>query len=161
MAVDSKSSAGFTLIETLIVMGLMAVMMGLVIINLGKPQSEAGVAAAVAALKADMREQQTRAMAGESGDGVGANAWGVHFESNRYVLFHGASYSANDSGNFEVDLGPGVAASTSLPSGTLVYEPRSGEISGWTDGQNTVTLTHPAGDTETLVFNRYGIGVAP
>src|SRR5256885_1156542 len=93
------SSQGFTLVELLIVMALLAGLAGLTIINLGKPQNSASLSAASDTLVADLKTQQIRAMMSEPGSAATADR-GVYLQSGQYTLFSGLTYSAANTDNF-------------------------------------------------------------
>lgn len=147
---------GFTLIEVLLVMGLLAALSGLTIINLTRPQTRASLDGIVATLVADLRSQQIKAMAGDSLTAASAQAHGVYVQSGAYTLFKGASYSSSDADNFVVQADAGVALNTTLPSTQVVFTKGSGTFSGFASGQNSITVSN-AGESKVITINRYGV----
>lgn len=151
-----KRNQGFTLIELSLVMGIIAILTGFVSINLLKPQVTASVASSTQTFAADLKEQQIKAMVGDT-EGTGATqAFGVHIEADGYTLFRGTSFSPSDPANFTVNLEDGLALSTSLPLQQIVFIKGSGEVSGYTPGADTITISHTQGGEQKVVtVNRY------
>lgn len=151
-----RTAKGFTLVEVVVVMGLLSVLTGLAVINLLGSQREVVVDASSNTLIADLRTQQIKAMMGDDSGGSAAQPYGILFEANSYTLFAGASYSASDPNNFEVTT-DGLTIDSTLPSDTVIFAKGSGEVTGFNVAQNTVTFTNSAGETTVLSINRYGV----
>jgi Tfp pilus assembly protein FimT len=153
-----KRQYGYTLPEILITIGIFFTLIGLVTVDLIKTQRHASISATVDSIVSDMRSQQTKAMTGTN-DGTGnGNSYGIYFQADRYILFRGTSYVANDATNFTVTIDKGSTLSTiSFPSSTLVFTQQSGEISGFVSGQNTLTVKSANGtEQKVITINRYG-----
>lgn len=142
-------NSGFTLLELLVVMGLLAILLGLSTISLVKVQRNASVGATVDTLIADMRNQQTKAMSGSAGGGN----YGISFNSsNSYILFHGSSPGGPD--DFAVTLDDPISVSTSFPGNVIVFTKASGEVAS----ENTITINNTAGtETKILTVNKLGV----
>src|SRR4030042_5273018 len=95
---------GFTLIELMVVMAIFALITGFGALNLVNLQTKSSLAAHVNTLVADIKEQQIKTMAGDMGGTASQIEFGIYFESNRYTLFQGPTYSSSDPDNFIVDL---------------------------------------------------------
>lgn len=150
-----QPSKGFTLVELTLVMALFALLSGFALMNISRPQTDASLDASVQAVIADIKQQQLKAMTGESGDASTSQPHGIFFENNRYTLFQGATYDSGDSNNFQIALRPNVRISANtLPSATALFAKRSGELPG---GPYTLTIVNDAGDEAvTLTVNRLG-----
>ena len=152
--------SGFTVIELVIVMAIVALLTGLTTINFIKPQTSATTQSAINTLIADIKEQQIKAMAGDSEDSTGATPaqpHGIYLEANKYTLFRGASYNPSEPNNFAVNLETGLTLSTTFPSSQLVFTKRSGEITSYSAGSDTITVTNSqSGEQKTITINRYG-----
>jgi type II secretory pathway pseudopilin PulG len=154
-----KKEAGLTITELIIVMGMFGVLTMLATTNLLRPQTQASIDSALYTLVADMRQQQLNAMVGKiSGDGS-TQPFGIHFEQNSYTLFSGTLYIASDPDNFIVDLETGVELTgINFPSADLVFAKNSGDVSGYSGGSDSVSITHlSTGVSKTLTVNRYGV----
>lgn len=157
MSVRIRSDqGGFTLVELLVVMGLLAIILGLTAVNLFRPQTDASLEGVVAPLVADIKAQQLRAMAGDSGsDGV-TEPFGIRIQSNQYTMFKDATYNAGSADNFNVSINAGITLSTTFSSSQVVFSKGSGDVSGFSAGANTITITNSAGSSKVLTINRYG-----
>jgi prepilin-type N-terminal cleavage/methylation domain-containing protein len=153
-----RRQAGFTLVEVLIVMGLMAVLITMTTISLIRPQTSASIASTVSQLVNDLKAQQLRSMSGNSGSATSAQANGVYVQSGTYTLFKGSTYSAGDADNFAVSVTNGVTLSTTFASTQVVFTKGTGEVTGFSAGANTITVTNAtSGQTKTITLNRYGV----
>lgn len=98
-----KTQRGYTLIELSLVLALVAILLGIATINLARSQQGASLNAAEQILLSDLKQQQLKAMIGDAEGRADPDPYGVHFDSNRYVLFHG-TYSAVDTSNVVINL---------------------------------------------------------
>ena len=87
-----QRSRGFTLMELIIIMGLLASLFVFSSINLLRPQRSSSLEVTLTQVVADLRHQQLKAMTGENGGGD----FGVYFETGSYYLFSGSSYTPRD-----------------------------------------------------------------
>lgn len=152
-----NSEKGFSLIELILVMGISLALFGFVSLNLVNSQRINSVNSLRDSLISDMASQQTKAMQG-FGPSSGTS-YGIHFLPDRYILFRGNVYSAGDTYNFAVQLDQGISfTDITFLNNSLIYSPRSGDISGFIDGNNTVTIRDTEGSkAETASINRYGV----
>jgi len=150
---------GFTFIEVMVIMGMMAILVGFATINLIGAQRKASLTQTVDTLTADLRGQQTKAMTGQIKNGSVPAGYGIYFETNRYVLFSGSSYNAGDSSNASVPLTPPITVSAvTFPNSRILFATKSGELNGFISGSNTVTLKEgTSGQTKTIHLNQYGV----
>jgi len=72
---------GFTFPELVIVMGVVAMLFGLVTFNLLKTQNKADVSSGVQTLVSDMKTQQGKAMMGVANQN-NPSSYGIYFENN-------------------------------------------------------------------------------
>ncbi|MFH1832605.1 MAG: hypothetical protein ABH816_00360 [Candidatus Levyibacteriota bacterium] len=150
---------GFSVVELIVVFGVTAIIFGLITFNLLRAQYSSSLNGQFLKFVADVREQQLKAMIGDTEGRSQSDDYGVRFEANRYILFHGSSYNANDPTNFIIYLDQNLEfSSTSLPGETIVFNKGSGEIAGFISGQNTLTLKNiQDNEQKTLTFNKYGV----
>jgi prepilin-type N-terminal cleavage/methylation domain-containing protein len=154
-----KNQNGFVLIELVVVLGIMLILFGLGAFNLIGTEKTSEVTAASDSLVSDLNSQQTKAMLGV-GISAGIN-YGIHFQSDRYVLFQGNSYSPADGSNFTVMLNEGLQISNILmpADSNLIFTLATGTVSGYLNG-NIYGITLKSSDglkSKTLIVNRYGI----
>lgn len=145
---------GFTLIELIVVVGMLATLTGLSYLTLFGRIQKTDVTSIMAALTADLRSQQVRAGSGERVNGSGS--YGVHIDDTQYVLFSG-SYIANDPANTTIPVSDGHL-STTFSGSNIIFTPGNGEISGFSSSANAITVTSTeGGSTKTIRLNRYGV----
>ncbi len=152
-----KNQQGFTLVELIVVMGIIAMLFGFTSFNVLNTQRTVSVKGAADILVSDFSSQQNKAM-----QGVGASSgtsYGVYFEPNKYTLFKGSSYSLTDSANFTVSLDPGILfTNTTFINNSVVFNPLTGEINGFLNGNNAITIQDANGNKSiTITINRYGV----
>lgn len=150
--------AGIALVEILLVSAISAVLFGLVTINLLKTQHTASIQSTLSTLISDIKSQQNKAMAGATEGRNTADKYGIYFQANKYILFHGTVFNPNDSSNFTVNLDQNITITTAFPTSSLVFLQMSGEINGFVSGQNTITLQNTSGNEQKIItINRYGV----
>lgn len=146
---------GFTLIELIVVLGVLSTLTGLSYLTLFGRIQQTDVTSVVVSLIADLRSQQVRAMSGEQTNGSGS--YGAHLDTNQYVIFSGSTYSANDPRNTAFPVS-GAHLSTTFAGGHVVFSPGSGEITGFSPSANAITVTSvEGGSAKTIRLNRYGV----
>jgi len=145
---------GFTFVEVVIVMGIMALLMGIGIVGMLRSTRRSGLNEVVQVLLSDLRSQQTKAMTGVTVAGAVPAGFGVYFETNRYTLFSGASYNPSDPTNVPILVSTPHSMDT-VGFDTILFLGRSGEISGYATG--SVTIQEEGGQTKTIQLNRYGV----
>ncbi len=143
----------FTIPEVILVLGLVAVLSAFAVINLVRPQGSVSVDSAVNLLVADIKQQQLKAMIGDTQGQVSAQTFGVHFEQTRYVLFRGASYSVGGLDNFVIDLGSNINL-TSISTPDIVFARESGEI-GVSFSVVVTSLVNSS--QKTITINKFGM----
>ncbi|OGD85668.1 hypothetical protein A2164_03070 [Candidatus Curtissbacteria bacterium RBG_13_35_7] len=144
--------SAFTLIEILLVIAIFAILAGFTTINLIKPQTSASINSTVNTLVADIKEQQLKSMVGDTEGQSIAQTYGVRFETNRYILFHGM-YNPSEPSNFEINLDSNTTF-TNLPSTQeFIFLKKSGEIIN----PNSLTIqNNETNEQKTLTINRLG-----
>lgn len=147
---------GFTLIELLMIMGIMAILLGIVTINLSKVQRNTNLATAIETMEADMKNQQLKAINGASSTGTHGDSYGIYFDSsqnNRYMLFQGTSHSGDCSSNLCVSVDSSITLTPSTATREIVFSQQSGEISS----SATVTISNTLGESKQVTINKYGV----
>lgn len=109
---SQNTNNGFTVVELMLSIGILAILFALTTINLGRLPSSSAQSAAFDVLISDIRSQQTQAMAGNTD-------FGIHFDSTSYTL---------TPSNFVVEMDPGISFSNvAFPGGNLNFSAGSGE----------------------------------
>lgn len=131
---------GFTIIELIVVFTIVAILGGLVSLNLLGVQRGASLTAVSEQILADLAHTRLRSMSGMEAQGSG-NAHGIHLEADRYTIFIGATYNSSATTNAEFLLPPNIQiTSITFPNGDIVFTQGNGEISPFTDGANTFAI---------------------
>lgn len=147
---------GFTLPEMILTVGLFSFLLLFVTVNLVGVKQKASLNTSTAVFIGDLKQQKIKAMVGDTEGRVTPDHYGVHFESDEYILFHGATYNAADSANFSLSLGDNITFLGS-PS-DLIFSRVSGEPIG---GQTTITIRdNTTGLEKDVTINRYGVVTA-
>jgi prepilin-type N-terminal cleavage/methylation domain-containing protein len=146
-----RTQHGFTLIELAIVIAITVILLGFITINLVRSQQGASLSAIGEILLTDLRQQQLKAMMGDTEGRSTSDSYGVHFDANRYVLFHG-TYSDSEDTNSVVNLEDNMQFNS--PNYDVIFSRLSGETSA-----KIIELQ----DNTSLKFNRIhlnALGVA-
>lgn len=152
------SKKGFTLVEITVVIGIIAVIVSYSVINLTTVQHTTYVGTTIDTFISDLKQQQLKAMVGDT-EGRGVNDYyGIYFGTSDYALFHGSTYSAGPS-NPIIPLTTSVQfTNVTFPQSQIVFNKGSGEIVGFAVGSNTVTLVNVVtNEQKTITINRYGV----
>lgn len=157
MKIKNSIQRGFTLIELIVVMGIISLLIGFVTLNLANLRKITSLNSEIDKLVFEMKSQQTKAMS-SFGSATGEN-FGIYFQSDKYVLFTGSIYSATNASNFSVNLPSNINfASSTIPDNTIIFLRQSGELNGFIDGNNSITIQSTDGlEKKTLNVNRYGV----
>ena len=153
-----KRLPGFTIIELIVVMTIFAVVAGLITVNLIRPQTKSSLDATVNVLASDIKQQQLKAMVGDTDGAASAQNFGIYFESNKYTIFSGSSFIVGPN-NFVVNMEPNMTISNfpTSPSNPIIFSRRSGEVINFAPGQNSVTIQNTdLGAQKTITINIYG-----
>jgi prepilin-type N-terminal cleavage/methylation domain-containing protein len=153
---------GFTLPELVVVIGIVTTLFAIGAINLLGAERKVSLTAAVDSLITDLRQQQLKAMVGDTEGRPIPDSYGIHFESQSYTLFHGASYSPGAEGNFVISLEPTLNfPSVTFPDSIVIFTRASGDIAGSPPGSGpvgSITIQNTTdSQTQTIYLNRYGV----
>src|SRR3989344_6860187 len=145
-----KSGAGFTLAELAVIMGVLATLIGLGTISLSNSQQKSSISATVNVLISDMKQQQIKAMIGDTEGRAAASAYGVHFDTDQYVLFNG-TYSTSEPSNSVIALPPNLEFTTPTE---VIFSQIDGELGSTA----SITIKSIANNEErTIELNQYGV----
>jgi prepilin-type N-terminal cleavage/methylation domain-containing protein len=150
---------GNTLPELIIALGILSLLFGIATISLMRSQRISAETASISTIIVDLRDQQTKAMAQDTVGVSATSDFGIYFGETSYIVFKGSLYNPSDTANFEVPLDQTLKfANVTLPNSIVVFKAGSGEVSGFTDGNNTFgveDLTNS--EIKTVTINKYGV----
>ena len=137
---------GFTLIEVILVIGLIGLLAGLAIPLYQRFQVSSELDDTAHGVTQSLRFAQARAMASD-----GWQAYGVHFEDTRYVVFAGTEYQADDPQNEATDI-PSVLRLA--PEYTDVVFDR---VTGQTSMAGAIKIQTDGTESRMITINELGI----
>ena len=152
---------GISLIETVVVVAIFLSLISLIIVNLLNFRSSASVNTSLYTFITDLKNQQIKAMTGDTeGRGI-PDTYSIYIEPTRYTLFHGVNYSFSDPTNFVVSAPSDYQLTTSFGSNKIIFASGSGEINSFVSGQNSIIFTNiSTGQQKTIQINKYGVVVS-
>lgn len=146
---------GFTIIEVIVTMGIIAVLLALSSINLLGAKNKVSLNSSVNVFVTDVAQQQLKAMVGDTeGRGGNPDNYGVYFDPDgtKYWLIHGAGYGNPD--DFAVSLGDNIVFSPIPVPATIIFNKGSGE----TGSTSSITIKNTITNEKRIVsLNQYGI----
>lgn len=147
-----KNDFGFTFIEVVIVMGIMVVLLMIGSVNFLPIKQTASLSTTAQALVTDIKEQQLKAMNGESDQGVYFD-----IDQKKYTVFKGASYDPSNTTNFDIQLGDQIVVSdVDFTGRQMIFSAASGEINNFLTGNKIVLLNTVSNEQRSIFFNKYG-----
>lgn len=149
-----KNQRGFTLVELAVVTFIILTLLGLIIVSLSRSQQTASLNSTEQILEVDLKQQQLKAMLGDTEGRGNSSQYGIYFDSNQYVLFQGIAYSSSDTSNSVINLDSNMQFNN--PGTKIIFKKISGEI---TDDSitNIVLLDTTNGSIKTIIINKYGV----
>jgi type II secretory pathway pseudopilin PulG len=150
---------GFTLVELMVIFGVGMILFGLVGFNMVRFQNTSSQQTSIDMLISDIKSQQFMAMSGATEGRATSDNYGIYFLQDEYVLFHGNVYNPTEPTNFTVELPSDVEIqSTTLPSNNVIFTKISGELSGFSVGNNTITVREKNINKQIVItLNKYGV----
>ncbi len=150
---------GFTLLELMLTLSILAVLFALTVVNLTNIIPKANTRSAAEVLVADLREQQMKAMSGYEAVTGGASDYGIFFETDQYTLFTGSSYVEGHQENFVVTLENGLEFdTTNLPLSTIVFLRASGDPANYSDDYHSIRIRNVVtAELRTITYNQSGV----
>lgn len=141
-----QRKAGFTYIEVVVVMGIVAILYSIISVSLLGATRRSTLGADLDVLITDFKQQQTNAIAGE-GQG---SSHGIYLGTDSYTLFKGSSYNPVDPANTIINLTPTNQIS---PTQEIVFTAGNGDTNA-----NSFSIVNVAGgEQKTVEFNRHGV----
>ncbi|MFA6081700.1 MAG: type II secretion system protein [Patescibacteria group bacterium] len=150
---STKSHTGFTLVEIVIVMGIMVVLMMIGSVNFFPIKQKVSLTTTVSNMITDFKQQQLKAMSGKL-------STGIYFDPDNksYVVFEGDTYNPANNSNFRINLGDQIETSIIDFSGRqIIFNPLSGEINNYINGNKIALLNTFSKEQKLIYINKYGI----
>lgn len=158
---NADRERGVTFVELLVVMGIVAIIFTMTIINIAPLRDNTLMATTLTAMITDIKQQQIKAMIGDTDGSMSRNPYGVYLQTGSYTVYPGSTYSAANTKNFMVEVDPSIVMTSTFPNNTIVFASGSGDLANFSNGQNTVTLRiAETGEQKIVTFNKYGIVVS-
>lgn len=153
MRIRNSSGAGYTLIEMLIVIAILGIAVSIVSLNFSASRGRHELNNDTDAVVSLINEARSRTLAGDSG-----SAYGIHVESSKAVLFSGATFAADATGNKEVMMDSGIEIATiDLAGGAadIFFK----KLTGDTDQYGTLVVERTAepSDHRTISIEKTGL----
>ncbi len=146
-----------SLAEITLVTGMLAILFTIGILSLTRSQNTTSISSTVDTFVSDFKEQQIKAMVGDTEGGTGIYDYGIHFDTAKYTLFRG-TWSPTDPNNFVVNLPPTIEATNFFPNNEVIFLKGSGEVAGCCTGASFAVTFNDASVSlqKTLTVNRMG-----
>lgn len=155
---SSHKHAGFTFIEVIVVVAIFLTLIGLTITNPLNLRESTSINAFVYTLITDIKNQQIKAMVGDTEGRGTPDTYSIYIEPAKYTLFHGQNYSQSDSSNFSITVADQYQLLTTFPESKIVFSAGSGEIVGFVQNQDTITIRDArTGQQKVITINKYGV----
>jgi len=138
-------------------MGIIAVFFSIAGFYLSRSVHSSYISTTLDTFLSDLKNQQIKAMTGDTGGGSAADNYGIHFASGSYTLFSG-TWSSTSSGNFVVSLPSTTQISDFFPNHELIFLKGTGEVAGCCTGSSfSVTFNDSSSNIQkTVTVNRFG-----
>lgn len=147
MRISLGGNRGFTFTEVLLIIGLIGIIAGLAIPFYQSFQVASELDNTSQSIIQTLRRAQSKAMASDS-----LVAFGVHLESQKYVLYKGASYNPADPANETYNV---VKVLTINPQ--LGVEVVFNAVTGETTNTGNITITSSVNKTKIISINNLGV----
>lgn len=152
---------GFTLTEIIIVSAITLTLLGLTLASSITFHTSTLTTTTSTTLTTDLKNQQTKAMVGDTeGRGTPDN-YGIHIDPTKYTLFHGSIYSPADPANFDIPMDSIINLTTTFVGNDIVFATNSGEIQNLSSGHDTITIIDMAANKQiNIQLNKFGAVVS-
>lgn len=151
-------SNGFSLIEVIVAMAVLFSLVSFMTLNLSGSTNTANFSGSVYTFIADFKNQQTKAMQGDTEGRGTPDTYSIFINSSSYTLFHGSTYNSADLTNFDINTPVGYQITTTFPGSQIVFTKGSGEINPYMEGANSITIRNiRTTEQKVIQVNKYGI----
>ena len=144
--------SAYTLIELLIVIGVLAILTGLASLSMVSFSKGSEIEATSAIVSGALKEAKANSLAD-----INDQTWGVYLENERVIVFadSGGGYNPGDPNNSARVLANKTSLSWSLTGGGERIE--FAKRTGITSNDGTITITGQAASTKTISINSEGM----
>lgn len=151
-------ASGFTLVELLLVMGIIGILITISSLLLLNLIPKASFTTQSEVLLSQIRQQQLKAMTGYNEGEESGDYYGVFFQEHAYTLFKGQEYDPDSVLNYTTQTDDSFTFTTTFPDNQIVFEPNTGKVLNFIFGQNIIALTNKKDmGSITINFNEYGV----
>jgi prepilin-type N-terminal cleavage/methylation domain-containing protein len=154
-----KMQKGFSLIEMLVVFGILMTFITIGTMNLFGLANKTFQNKTYTALASDIKAQQVKAMNGDTDGSYATTNYGIYFQSDKYTLFKGNNYSANDVYNHVITLPNDTKLSNiTFTNSQIVFASGSGELINFSSSHNGLQILSTSNNTsKPFSINRFGV----
>lgn len=153
-----KSQLGFTVIELIMVVSIIAVVYSLISFNWVSILPKQNLDSAVEVLVGDLKQQQLEAMSGFDTGGGGLMNHGFYLNTNEYITYEGSSYNPINTSNMTFSLPQGITATTvDITNDDLVFAHTSGEPNTIGINPQIIVTNQANGEQKTIQLNQLGV----
>ncbi len=152
---NRKLASGFTLVELIVTVTIFASLLIFTTLNVVNVKQRTSLQTTIEILIGDLRQQQLKAMVGDTEGRLIRDDYGVHFNQTSYILFHGGTYSPAGTALFTVSLGDNVQV---VSGNDIIFSRNSGESVG--GATNIVLRENTTRIQKTIYLNQYGVVTA-
>lgn len=149
---------GLSLLEVIIVIALMLILISIASVGLSPIRGKVPLSTSVSVLVSDIKSAQIKAMVGDTEGRAAKDIYGIYFDTDSYILFHGLNYVPGEPSNSVIDLSAELAFESVLfPSRIITFASGSGEIVNFSQNNNSIVIKDAiTGEEKTVTVNRYG-----
>ncbi len=142
---------GFTSLEILITVGIMAVLLGVVVSPLLQTRDARALRETAERVVSLLEQARTKTLAGE-----GDSNYGIHLHTKNATLFKGSVYSTSAADNIVIPIPSFVSLSFSIGGGSdLIFD----RLTGTTQEPGTITLSLARDATKQIIITVPASGI--
>lgn len=150
--------AGFTLPELVVSIGIIMLLISLAAFSISRADLQADLNGKTLVLIADIKNQQVKAMSGETGAIGSLGDHGIYFGTNSYTTFRGSNYDPSNPTNFTVKFDSNLSfQNVRFQNSQIIFSKLSGEINNYDELNDTFSiLNSPTNKLKTIEINKLG-----
>lgn len=145
---------GITLLEVIIVIAIVGILVAIVSPQFSKMKNSQIIKNASSDIVSSLNKAQSQTRAS-----LDSFSYGVHFQSDKIIIFKGINFSANDANNQNINIiSPATISNITLTNGaTSIYFNRLTGLPSGT-GMITVSISSDASLTKIITISATGLG---